>query len=414
MRRYITFNTRVSSANYDEHSATWTINTSDGTKVTCRYFIPATGPLSVSRELPFTGLKRFKGEHYQASKWPKESVDLRGKRVALVGTGATGVQIIPKIAPYVKELTVFQRTPNYVLPGRNYTIDEHQAAEIKRDFQEAWTAATNHPFGLAMEDPNLAAANVSEAEKLRQVLDSGWESGGFHFQFETFSDLFTDAKSNLIASDYLRNKIRAVVKDPKTAELLCPNYPFLSKRPPCGHQYYETFNRSNVKLVDISKDDIDMYEDGIRTKSGSDYEFDVIIFALGFDAATGALCEMDVTGRQGLSLRDHWAEKLDTFAGILVPNFPNMFMVCGPHAPFGNMPVVEEVEVNWIGRTIEHMEREGFTSIDVPSKAADAWSAHVTEAFEATLFAESAGQVHAWFGESTFLDLSFEVSTDVR
>lgn len=353
--------------------------------------------MSVAKEPPFQGLKSYKGEWYQTSKWPADGVDFQGKRIAIIGTGATGVQIVPKLAPVAKELTVFQRTPNYVLPGRNHAIDDLHATEIKQRYDATWNAASSHPYGLAMKPTGKTAKDVADPGQIRQVLDAGWECGGFHFQFETFDDLFTNAESNEIASEYLRQKIRAIVQDPDTAERLCPKYPFLSKRPPCGHFYYEAYNRPNVNLVDISRDDIDLYQDGVRTSSGAEYEFDMVIFALGFDAATGALSEMDVQGAQGKLLRDSWAKSLETFAGVMAPGFPNMFVVCGPHVPFGNMPVVVDLEVNWIGRTIRYMEANKLAEISVAEKAVDAWSAHLNEVFRATLFAESAKKSGAWF-----------------
>ncbi|KAK6077399.1 hypothetical protein SCUP515_04927 [Seiridium cupressi] len=397
MRKDIEFETRVDSAHYDDTEGLWTVTTANRLSVTCRYFIPATGPLSVAKDPPFPGLKSFKGEWYQSSNWPKKQVDFANKRIAVVGTGATGVQIIPKLAPVAKTLTVFQRTPNYVLPGRNYVIDEYQAAKIKETYDATWKHAKTHPYGLAMTSRGNKIEDEVDREEVRHVLDSGWETGGFHFQFETFDDIFTNQMSNDLASDYLREKIRAVVQDPSTAEILSPRYPFLSKRPPCGHFYYETYNQANVKLVDISQDSIELYEEGIRTGSGIEYEFDIIIFALGFDAATGALNEMDVRGSQNKSLRETWEKKLETFAGILVPGFPNMFMICGPHVPFGNMPVVLDIEVGWIGKTIRHMEEKEFSTIHVSEKAVSAWSSHLVAEFQATLLRESAKETGAWF-----------------
>ncbi|OAG37692.1 hypothetical protein AYO21_08055 [Fonsecaea monophora] len=396
LRQYITFDSRVKGAHIGENNI-WTITTVDGKTTTCRYFLPATGPLSIAKEPPFPGLKSYQGEWYQAAIWPKKKIDFRGKRIAVIGTGATGVQIIPKIAPAAKHLTVFQRTPNYVLPGRNYVIDEHQAADIRQKHEDTWDHASRQSSGLAMYRSGRTLQSVGDANKIRQIFDAGWECGGFHFQFETFDDLFTSKEANEAASEYIRQKIRAVVRDPETAEKLCPKYPFLSKRPPCGHFYYEAFNRPNVELVDISRDDLELYEKGIRTSSGGEYEFDMIIFALGFDAATGALSEMDVRGSQGVSLGDVWAKQLETYAGVLVRGFPNMFLVCGPHIPFGNMPVVLDIQVKWIGQTIRHMEDKRLAKVDVSEQAMAKWSSHLHEAFEATLFAESAKAAGAWF-----------------
>ncbi|TVY28696.1 Dual-functional monooxygenase/methyltransferase [Lachnellula hyalina] len=369
LRKKIDFDTRIKAAHYSDSENIWTISTAAGLSTTCRYFLAASGPLSIAKTPPFAGLKSYTGEWYQTSNWPTHPVDFHGKRVAIIGTGATGVQIIPKLAHVAKELTVFQRTPNYVLPGRNYIIDENEAAEIKQDYDATWHRASTHTSGLKMTKPGRTVQSVADPDKIKQIFDAGWETGGFHFQFETFDELFTNQEANNIASAYVRQKISAIVQDPDTARILSPKHPFLSKRPPCGHFYYEAFNRPNVKLVDISRDDIDLYEKGIRTSSGNEYEFDIIIFALGFDAATGALDEIDVKGSQDKSLKDFWGKKLETFAGVLVPGFPNMFLVCGPHIPFGNMPVVLEIGVNWIGKTLRHMEKNKLAKIDVSETA---------------------------------------------
>lgn len=397
LRKNIQFDTHIVAAHYSDGENIWTVTDATGLTTTCRYFLAASGPLSVAKAPPFAGLKSYTGEWYQTSNWPTEHVDFHGKRVAVIGTGATGVQIIPKLAHVAKELVVFQRTPNYVLPGRNYAIDKDQATEIKQDYDSTFNLATAHPFGLAMTPSGKTAENIGDASKINQVLDAGWETGGFHFQFETLDDIFTNQASNDAASEFVGRKISAIVQDPETAKVLTPTYPFLSKRPPCGHFYYETYNRPNVKLVDISRDSIDLYEKGVRTGSGAEHEFDIIIFALGFDAATGALSEMDVKGSQQKSLRDSWHTKLETFAGVLVPGFPNMFLVCGPHVPFGNMPVVLEVGVSWIGKTLRHMEKNKLAKIDVNEAAVDTWATHLDAAFHATLFAESAKKSGAWF-----------------
>ncbi|QKX57331.1 uncharacterized protein TRUGW13939_04443 [Talaromyces rugulosus] len=397
LREYIEFNCRIKSAHYNKETKLWTITAGNGTAVTCQYFLPATGPLSIAKAPPFPGLKTYTGEWYQASNWPKSDVDLRGKRVAIIGTGATGVQIIPKIAPAVKQLTVFQRSPSYVLPGRNYIIDQNQTQEIKCNFDATLYAAKNHPNGLAMKPSGKTVQDARDADKVRQTLDAGWEEGGFHYQFETFDDIFTNAESNETASEYIRQKIRAIVHDPEVAETLCPKYPFLSKRPPCGHFYYEAYNRPNVKLVNISKQEIDLYEKGIRTTSGTEYEFDVIIFAIGYEAATGALSELDVRGLEGKSLGGNWSKRIDTFAGCLVPGFPNLFLICGPHVPFGNMPVVVDIQVNWIGQTIAYMEQKKLACIDVTENAVADWSAELDETFKVTVFAESAKASRSWF-----------------
>lgn len=353
--------------------------------------------MTIAKQLPFPGLKSFTGQWYEASSWPKHKIDFQGKRVAVVGTGATGVQIVPKIAAVTRQLTVFQRTANYVLPGRNYIIDEHQASSIKQCYDDTWKYASSHPSGLAMIPSGKTGKDLTDPDEIQQVLDAGWEQGGFHFQFETLEDIGRDKRSNELASNYVRKKIHAIVKDQETAKLLCPTHPFGSKRPPCGHFYYEAYNRPNVKLVDISQSKLDLYEKGIRLSSGEEYEFDIIIFALGFDAATGALNDMDIRGTEGKSLRESWATRLETYAGVLVPGFPNMFSICGPHVPFGNMPVVSNTQVDWIGKTLNYMEQNKLVKIDVNQGAVETWSSHVRDVFESTLVAQSAKDAGAWF-----------------
>ncbi|THC87734.1 hypothetical protein EYZ11_012818 [Aspergillus tanneri] len=397
LRKHIEFGTRIAAAHYSDSENIWTITTANGLSTTCRYFLPATGILSIPKNPTFAGLESYTGEWYQASNWPAHKVDFHGKRIAIVGTGSTGVHLIPKLAPAAKELTVFQRTPNYVLPGRNYTIDEYQAVDIKKNHDVTWKLAEMNLAGHACKASGRTVKGVADADKIRQVFDHGWEGGCFNFQMETFDDIFMDPESNEQAAEFIRQKIRAIVQDPEKAELLCPKYPFGSKRPPSGHFYYETFNRPNVKLVDISQDGVEFYEKGIRTSSGAEHEFDMIIFALGFDAGTGALNEMEITGSHDKSLKEYWTERLGTFAGVLVSGFPNMFIVCGPHMPAGNQPVMLEIAANWIGKTIGHMEKNNLAKINVTEQAVDAWSGHADGLWNSVWISKPATEHRSWF-----------------
>lgn len=396
LRRFIEFGTKVVAAHYNQEQRIWTIVTANGSETTCRYFLPATGILSVPKTPNFPGQASYTGELYQPSKWPAHRVEFQGKRIAVIGTGSTGVHIIPKLSHVAKELTVFQRTPNYVLPGRDRSIDEYEAAEIKRNFDEVWETASQNLAGHALK-PSGRTLKGSETSQIKQVLDSGWEKGGFNFQLETFDDIFMDPKSNEVVAEYLRQKICAIVQDQDTAKLLCPNYPLGSKRPPAGHHYYEAFNRPNVKLVDVSQQGIEIYTQGIRTSSGAEYEFDMIILAVGFDAGTGALNQIDITGTNGVSLRESWNEKLETFAGVLVPDFPNMFIVCGPHMPAGNQPTFLEPVMKWIGKTIHHMEANEFAAVNVSKQAAQIWSDHAEELWNSVFISKPAADHRSWF-----------------
>lgn len=281
LRKDIQFNSRIASAHRDEKNNTWKVTTAQGETFVSKFLISATGPLATPLKPPFPGLDSFKGEWYQTGLWPKHKVDFSGKRVALIGTGATGVQIVPVLAHTVQSLTVFQRTPNYVMPARNHPLMEEQMNEIKQNYEKVFKRARGQIYGFDMTDSTLMFDQMDSDAKVQRVLEAGWEKGGFRYVFETFGDILLNPKSNEAASEFVRNKIRAIVNDQETAELLCPDYPIVSKRPPVGHHYYEAFNRDNVKLVDIKNNPIqEITPTGLKTGT-TEYEFDMIIFAIG-------------------------------------------------------------------------------------------------------------------------------------
>jgi cation diffusion facilitator CzcD-associated flavoprotein CzcO len=394
MRKDIQFNTRVLSAIYDDSSKVWTVTTDQGQTYTCRYFITAAGLLSLPYKPAFPGLEDFKGEWYITGRWPKEGVDFAGKRVSVIGTGATAVQAIPIIAHTAAHLTVFQRTPNYVLPARNCTMTEDELRSIRSNYDAIWEQARNHPFGFAMDYAGRTAAGVTPEEHQR-ILEGGWETGGFRYIFETFDDIFIDEKSNAVAAEFVRNKIRAIVKDPVKAELLCPkDYPLGGKRPPLGHFYYESFNRKNVSLVDVSENPITrITANGVRVGS-DEYKADIIVFATGFDAATGTLTSMDIRGKGGVTLKEKWRGGPRTHLGIGVDGFPNMFMICGPQSPFANIPVVIDGMVEWIGRAIRHLRDNGLDAMEATPEAVDNWRQHVDDLVNATVLPKGK---RSWF-----------------
>ncbi|KAI6080803.1 steroid monooxygenase [Hypoxylon rubiginosum] len=398
LRKNIEFDTEVKSAHYSDSSNAWTITTTKGIAVTCRYFLPAMGITSIPKRPSFPGLQSFQGELYQASTWPKaESIDLQNKRIGVIGTGSTGVQITTELAPVARQLTVFQRTPNYVIPAQNYRLDPQKIEDVKKDFDGIWHLAKRNLAGHAVKHSGKTVAGVGGPEKAQQLFEEGWNLGCYNFQLGTFDDPFISPDANKSAADFVRGKIRSTVRDPGTAELLCPKYPFGARRPPCGDGYYEIFNRENAQLVDISCDGIDIYEQGIRTASGAEYELDVIILALGFDAGTGAMNQIDIRGSQDRSLNESWAQRLETFAGVLVHGYPNMFIVCGPHLPAGNQPVSLEVSASWIGQTLEHMENNALATIDVFNEAMDAWTTHVEQVWQSSFLAKHAEELGSWF-----------------
>ena len=316
LRKQIEFNTRVTSAHRDEARNVWRVTTSKGDEYTCTFLITATGPLATPLKPPFPGLDSYKGEWYQTGLWPKNKISFADKRVAVIGTGATAVQVIPIVAHNAKSLTVFQRTPNYVLPARNHPLTDDQLTEIKSDYQKVFNRARVQAFGMDFVDASRTMADMKDDAEFQRVLEFGWEIGGFRFIFETFADMLTNPACNAAAGAFIRNKICSIVKDPKTAELLCPHYTILSKRPPLGHFYYETFNRENVTLIDVNDNPIEeITPTGLRTSS-STYEFDMIIFAIGFDAITGTPSKIDLRNAQNDLLTEQLEAKMETGYGV--------------------------------------------------------------------------------------------------
>ncbi|KIW28895.1 uncharacterized protein PV07_04750 [Cladophialophora immunda] len=397
LRKKIEFNTKVTAAHWDESKNVWKVTTSKGDTYTCTFLITATGPLATPLKPPFPGLESFKGEWYQTGLWPKHKVDFAGKRVAVVGTGATAVQVIPIVAHNAKTLTVFQRTPNYVLPARNHPLTEDQQVALRREYEEVVKRARAQSFGMDFVDATLKSTDLATEADVHRVLDFGWEIGGFRFIFETFADMLTNPKCNDMAAEFVRNKIRSIVKDKETAELLCPHYTILSKRPPLGHFYYETFNRDNVELVDVKDDPIqEITPTGLRTGK-KEFEFDMIIFAVGFDAITGTLAQIDLRGSQHQLLAEQLDKDMATAYGITTPGFPNLFMVSGPQAPFANIPVIIDNTVDWIGKTLSFMRSNGYGRVDTKEDYAKTWSEQVDAAFNATVLPEGAKETRSWY-----------------
>ena len=395
LRKDIKFSTRVTAASYDEDANVWTITTDDGASTTCRFFIMATGQLSLPYLPDFPGQESFTGDWYQTQNWPKDGVDFTGKRVAVIGTGATAVQVIPLVAQEADQLIVFQRTPNYVLPSRNDALSDVDVNAIRRNFDEIFARARQQAFG--MDIPPAAGrvlADCTPAEA-QQVLERGWEYGGFRFLFETFDDIITNKETNDLAAEFIRNKIRSIVTDPQAAELLCPkDYALAHKRPPLGHYYYETFNRPNVKLVDVSQDPITVTEHGLQVGEET-YEVDAVITATGYDAITGTIDQIDITGLGGAKLKNKWTDGPRTHVGMTVDEFPNMFMIAGPQTPFANIPVVSEVCAEWVGDVLREMHRRDANRVEARPEAVDKFTALNEAVIDATVLRD--GGKHSWY-----------------
>jgi cation diffusion facilitator CzcD-associated flavoprotein CzcO len=396
LRRDIRFGTQVRSSIYDESSNRWVVETDTGERLRCRYLIFATGPLSKPIAPPFDGLDDFRGEWYLTARWPDQPVSFAGKRVAVIGTGATGIQVLPEVAKQAAHVTVFQRTPNYAIPGRNRALTDGERRDIKGRYPEIWALTQRQASGFDILETRKNFGDL-DADERRDALAGALERGGFQFLFTTFRDLMVDEEANEVAAEFLRAHIRSVVNDPATAELLSPKgYPIGAKRPPLEHGYYAAFNRPNVTLVDVSDDPItEITTRGVRT-STAEHGFDVLIFATGFDSATGALMAMEICGRGSRSLKDAWASGPRTFLGMTVDGFPNMFLVAGPQTPFGNIPVMIENEVRWIGAAIGHGVQHEVARLEPGPTEVQGWVDEVDRSLNATLMRKGT-LAHSWF-----------------
>ena len=388
LRPDITFSTRVETAIFDEASNRWQVQTDDGAELSAQFLIMATGCISEPNMPAIDGMEAFSGPIYHTARWPHEGVDLSGKRVAVIGTGSSGVQSIPVIARQAEHLTVFQRSAQYSVPARNRPVDPDLVAEIKADYAGFRARNRLQPSAQLSHIPrnDFSAMSVSEEQRQR-IFEEQWQVGGFPFYLVSFNDIGLNPDSNKATADFVRAKIRKIVEDPKVAEMLTPDYTIACKRPVLDSGYFETFNRSNVLLVDISAAPIQaIIPNGIRT-TDADYDLDIIIFATGFDAMTGTLLRIDIQGRNGLTLREKWAAGPVNYLGLGVPGFPNLFTITGPGSPsvLTNMMVAIEQHVEWVTDCINYMVEHNHACIEATEDAQDAWVAHVNEVAGNTL-----------------------------
>lgn len=389
LRNNTQFNTRVTSAHYDEKSNRWDIETDQGDRVRAQYFITGIGCLSSGQVPNIKGRETFKGEWYHTGSWPHEGVDFTGKRVGIIGTGSSAIQSIPVIAKQAEHLYVFQRTPQYTIPARHGTVNKEVLDEIKTRYDEVWDKARWSAGGQPIDPIERSALDVSDEERTA-IYEKAWDEGGFKFLYGSFSDVVTDRRANDTASEFIRSKIREIVKDPEVAEKLVPtDHPFSSKRPLIDTEYFDTYNRDNVTLVDIRHDPIqEITPTGLRTEEGDEFEFDILVFATGFDAMTGAFNRIDIQGKGGLKLKDKWAGGPQTYLGLMSAGFPNMFMITGPGSPsvLSNMPVSIEQHVEFISNTLEHLRERDAGFIEADARAEEEWGAHVNDLAKLTLF----------------------------
>ncbi len=387
LRKEIEFETAVTAANFDEAAGRWRVETDKGEKVSARFFIMATGCISTAQIPDIAGLSSYQGNTYHTGKWPHEKVDFTGQRIAVIGTGSSGIQAIPVLAEEAAHLTVFQRTANYSLPAQNMTMTPEYEGEWKDDYRARRMEMRYTPQG-SLKDLNDEPALAVSEDRRREVYTERWATGGATL-LGAFNNLLIDQESNDTAAAFVRQQIRKTVKDPATAELLCPkDHPIGTKRICIDSGYYQTFNRDNVELVDIKKSPIERITATGLIANGRAFEFDSIVFATGFDAMTGTLFNVDIRGRGDQALKDKWYAGPRTYLGLMSEAFPNMFMITGPGSPSvkGNMLNSLEQHVDFVTDSILHMRERGFALMEPTREAEDDWVDHVQETANRTLF----------------------------
>ncbi|WP_009476383.1 NAD(P)/FAD-dependent oxidoreductase [Rhodococcus sp. JVH1] len=392
LREHIQLETGMTDAEFDEPSGTWTVRTDRGVTYRCRFLVTGLGLLSATNMPSFPGIETFEGSLVHTGAWP-EDLDLTGKRVGVIGNGSTGNQVITASAPIVAHLTSFQRTPQYSVPAGNRELTPEQIQHHRDNFDAIWDQVHNSSTAMGFVESTVETFSIDEAER-EAVYEKAWnEGGGFRFMFETFGDIATDEDANEEAAKFIRRKIAEVVKDPETARKLTPT-DLYARRPLCDSGYYETFNRPNVTLVNVKENPIaKVTEKGIVTEDGILHELDVLVCATGFDAVDGNYVRVDIRGRGGETLKEHWSDGPTSYLGMTTAGFPNMFMILGPNGPFTNLPPSIETQVEWIGDAVRHVSATDAGWIDVKPDTEAEWTQTCTDIANQTLFSKAAGWI---------------------
>ena len=395
LRPDIQFDTRVEAAAFDETASLWSVSTSDGKTVSARFVVLATGCLSNARKPEIKGLDRFEGQVYHTGHWPHEPVDFTGLRVGVIGTGSSAIQSVPVIAEQATHLTVFQRTANFSIPARNARLTDDERAWFRSNYPEIRCFAREQARnGIYTELPDRGALDDGDNER-RAKYESRWQRGGLTFM-SAYNNLALDKAANDTAAEFVRDKIAEIVRDPTTAKLLQPStHPIGTKRICIDTDYYTTFNRPNVTLVDIRTDPIEQItETAVRT-GGKEYQLDALVLATGFDAMTGSVARIEIQGRDGQTLNHKWAEGPRTYLGLMSAGFPNLFIITGPGSPsvLSNMIVSIEQHVDWIADCLAYMRKHGLDTMEATREAEDRWVDHVNEVAHSTLYP----QANSWY-----------------
>lgn len=386
LRKDIQFDTFVEDARYDEASQQWTIETADGEQASAQFLICATGALFVANRPDYPGVDDFAGEMYHTGRWPHEPVSFEGKRVGVIGTGSSGIQSIPEIAKTADHLTVFQRTPQYTLPARNRPLPADELDGYRKDWQNL-RREMNRRGGWPFETSRLKPGDHTP-EQRRERYEMLWERGGIHMSINSYRGILSNEDLNHEVGEFVKDKIRAIVRDPETAQKLMPGYHFATKRLVLDNGYYETYNRDNVALVDLRDDPIEAFTStGVKTKN-DDHPLDIIVLATGFDAVSGSMLKINPQGRNGVRLEEKWDSRFDTYLGMTIAGFPNLFMIHGPGSPgvLFTMPLGGERQTAWIAACIRHLDEAGLGAME-PTEAAEAtWDAEIADLANRTLY----------------------------
>ena len=388
LRRDIQFDTWVENAWYDEAAQRWTVETSTGVSATAQFLLCAVGALSTPNMPDIPGIDDFAGEVYHTGRWPHEPVSFKGKRVAVIGTGSSGIQSIPEIAREADHVIVLQRTAQFSFPAGNRPITAEEMAAARENFDALRETMHANAGGFPFDPGEPRSALDDTPEQRRARYEALWQRGGFKFFFELYSDIAVSEEANATLADFVRDKIREIVHDPETARKLMPEYFVMTKRPILDNGYYETFNRENVTLVDLREDPIDRFTVGSVVTRTGEHPIDMLVLATGFDAISGSMLRLNPKGRDGLTLKERWNDRFHNYLGLSIAGFPNLFMIHGPGSPgvFYNMPLGAERQVNWIADFMRYLREQGVGAAEPTPDSEAAWGAEVSAIADTTLF----------------------------
>lgn len=387
LRRDIQFETWVRDARYDEASQTWTIETHTGVRACARFLICAVGALSTANLPDIPGIKDFAGECYHTGRWPHDKVSFAGKRVAVIGTGSSGIQAMPEIAKEADHVTVLQRTAQFAFPAGNRPLTDEDRAKARAEWAEIKARMIENQGGFPHLNHNRMASEATPEERT-EFYEYLWQRGGFGFFLDNYMDIAFDEEANQSLSDFVRGKIREIVRDPATADKLMPNHFVMTKRPILEDGYFAAYNRENVSLVDLREDPIERFtENSVVTASG-EHPIDMVVLATGYDAISGSMLRLNPKGKGGVPLSERWADRFHNYVGLTIHGFPNLFMIHGPGSPgvFYNMPLGAERQISWVADLVTYLRERGLGAVQPSAESEDAWSAEVDALANATLF----------------------------